>query len=195
MYDHEVRADEHNYVEASGNSIPIEGKWKLSFVHGGPTLPGPIELDSLMFWTNTSNDELKKFSGTGKYSIAFQRPEFKSSAWLLDLGKVKETARVFLNGERIGTLIGPSYTLYIDDDLLKDSNILEVEVSNLMANRIADLDRRGVFWKKFYNVNFPARLAENRKDGIFDASSWNPRDSGLGGPVTITPIESSPHDN
>lgn len=188
MYNHEVKANEYNYMEASGNSTPIEGKWKLSFLHGGPTLPNAIELDSLTFWTNTPNDELKKFSGTGKYSVSFQHPSSKASGWMLDLGMVKETARVSLNGEHLGTLIGPSYNLYIDGKHLKDSNLLEVEVSNLMANRIADLDRQGVFWKKFYNVNFPARLAENRKDGLFDASTWGPRESGLGGPVTLTPI-------
>jgi hypothetical protein len=42
-----------------------------------------------------------------------------------------------------------------------------------------------VFWKKFYNVNFPARMAENRVDGLFDASQWQPEDSGLIGPVTL----------
>jgi hypothetical protein len=30
-----------------------------------------------------------------------------------------------------------------------------VSVTNLSANRIRDLDVRGVPWKKFYNVNFP----------------------------------------
>jgi hypothetical protein len=54
-----------------------------------------------------------------------------------------------------------------------------------MANRIADLDKRNVFWKKFYNINFPARRAENRKNGLFDASGWEPRESGLLGPVNL----------
>jgi hypothetical protein len=58
-----------------------------------------------------------------------------------------------------------------------------------MMNRIADLDRRKVFWKKFYNVNFPARLAENRKNGLFDAASMPVRSSGLLGPVRLIPIQ------
>jgi hypothetical protein len=58
-----------------------------------------------------------------------------------------------------------------------------------MANRIADLDRRRVPWKKFYNVNFPARQPENRgPDGLFSAASWDPLDSGLLGPVTLQPV-------
>ncbi len=62
-------------------------------------------------------------------------------------------------------------------------------MTNRMANRIADLDRRGVPWKKFYNVNFPARRTENRgPDGLFSAARWEPLDSGLLGPVTLQPV-------
>ena len=44
-------------------------------------------------------------------------------------------------------------------------------------------------WKKFYNVNFAARLPENRgPDGLFTAAAWEPLDSGLIGPVTLTPL-------
>jgi hypothetical protein len=64
-----------------------------------------------------------------------------------------------------------------------------VIVTNGMANRIIDLDKRGVPWKKFYNVNMPARLAENRgEDGLFTSLKWEPKHSGLLGPVTITPV-------
>jgi hypothetical protein len=88
----------------------------------------------------------------------------------------------------LGTCLGPAYQLEIIAEQLRDQNTLVVKVSNLMANRIADLDQRHVFWKKFYNVNFPARKEENRKDGLFSAATWQPRASGLIGPVTVTPI-------
>jgi hypothetical protein len=77
----------------------------------------------------------------------------------------------------------------LDASQLKETNTLEVSVTNLSANRIRDLDVRGVAWKKFYNVNFPARLAENRgADGLFTAARWQPLESGLLGPVTLTPL-------
>ena len=64
-----------------------------------------------------------------------------------------------------------------------------MDVTNQMANRIADLDRRNVPWKRFYNVNFPARLPENRgPDGLFSAARWEPLESGLLGPVTLQPV-------
>ncbi|HEX5171388.1 MAG TPA: glycosyl hydrolase [Cyclobacteriaceae bacterium] len=183
-----VQANPYNYAETSGEGMVLNEKWQLTFLRGGPSLPAPIELDSLSLWTNIQIDELKKFSGTGRYHTSFQKPKSGVVGWVLDLGVVNETAKVYLNGDSIATLIGPVYKIFVDDRLLKESNVLDVEVSNFMANRIADLDKRGVVWKKFYNVNFPARLAENRKNGIFDASSWNAKASGLKGPVTITPV-------
>ena len=59
-----------------------------------------------------------------------------------------------------------------------------------MANRIIYLDRRHILWKKFNNTNFPAKLPENRgEDMLFNASKWEPRVSGIAGPVTLTPVE------
>ena len=63
-------------------------------------------------------------------------------------------------------------------------NLLEVEVTNVSANRIRDLDRRGVKWKTFYDINFV-----NLDYKPFDASNWPLTDSGLSGPVTLTPVQ------
>ena len=95
-----------------------------------------------------------------------------------------------LNGKKIATLIGPLYTVTITPNLLKPVNDLQVIVTNGMANRIIDLDKKGVQWKKFYNINMSARLAENRgADGLFTAAKWQPKPSGLLGPVTLTPMK------
>lgn len=167
----------------------LTGEWSVSFVKGGPTLPETYQISELKSWTEQS-DELKKFSGTASYRISFSKPKAKSPAFLLDLGKVCETATVFLNGEKIGTTVGPVYQFTIDASLLKKDNELEIRVSNLMANRMADMDKRGVDYKKFYNINFAARKRENTgPDGIFTAAYWGPAESGLIGPVTFTPMK------
>ena len=59
-------------------------------------------------------------------------------------------------------------------------NVLEIEVTNLAANRIADLDRRKVPWKQFHEINFV-----NIDYKLFDASAWPALDSGLLGPVRL----------
>ena len=172
-------------------SIPKEvtGTWKVDFVEGGPVLPASKELSKLISWTDFGGDDVRNFSGTARYTINFTRPSGKADAWSLNLGRVCESARIILNGKEIGILIGPDFKVIVDRKAIKRQNTLEVKVSNLMANRIAYMDRNKIEWKKFYNVNMSARLRQNTKDGIFDASSWSPRESGLIGPVTITPVK------
>ncbi len=120
--------------------------------------------------------------------MSFEKPKGPVHTWVLDLGRVAESARVSLNGKELGVLIGAPYRIRIQNDLLKDQNTLEVAVSNLMTNRIIDLDQKKVNWKKFYNTNMPARRRENAgPDGQFDASKWTPRESGLMGPVRLIP--------
>ena len=58
-----------------------------------------------------------------------------------------------------------------------------------MGNRMADMERKGQPYKIFYNINFPAYKAENRgTDGLFTTLGWKPQQSGLIGPVTLTPL-------
>ncbi|MFZ5999500.1 MAG: glycosylhydrolase-like jelly roll fold domain-containing protein, partial [Bacteroidota bacterium] len=168
----------------NGEALRIDGRWDVQFVEGGSVLPALMQIDTLTSWTNFGMD-YEVFSGSATYRTEFRKPSGTATAWRLDLGTVKESARVVLNGKELATLIGPTFEVIVPSEELRDENTLEVTVSNLMANRIADLDKRKVFWKKFYNVNFPARKPENRKNGLFDASEWTPRESGLIGPVTL----------
>ena len=103
---------------------------------------------------------------------------------MLALGKVCESARVTLNGQPVETLFCDPYALRIGRFLKPGRNTLEVDVTNLAANRIADLDRRGVNWKNFHEVNFV-----NKDYKRFDASKWPLRDSGLLGPLRLIPMK------
>jgi hypothetical protein len=178
------------YLGAAGAARALGGEWAVSFVEGGPALPPALRLRELDSWTRLGGDAFKTFSGTARYALDFARPEGAGGNWLLDLGRVAESARVRLNGRDLGTLITSPFRVRVPAALLRDRNTLEVEVTNLMLNRVIDLERRGVKYKRFYNTNFPARRPENRgADGLFDATKLAPRDSGLLGPVTLTPVE------
>ena len=190
-----VRADRYvpfPYIRIAGERLMLDGPWQLTFIKGGPTLPKPQDLSALRSWTALDVEEGESFSGTARYATVVELPDSWEGDVLLDLGTVKESARVLVNGVAVDTLIGPKYATIIRRNLFTGRDTLQVEVTNLMANRIADLDRRGVFWKRFYNVNFPARLAENRRDGLFSAAGWEPIESGLLGPVSITPMSTLP---
>jgi hypothetical protein len=184
-----ITGSPYPYIKSKGTAVEISGEWTLQFTEGGPSLPATTTMNELKAWTDLAGDAFKTFSGTASYSIHFKKPSGNASEYLLDLGKVYESAQVIINGKKMATLIGPVYATTIAGKDLKGDNLLEIKVSNSMANRIIDLDKRKVFWKKFNNTNFPARRRENRgSDGLFDASKWEPRVSGLKGPVTISII-------
>ncbi|MFT2010443.1 glycosyl hydrolase [Pontibacter sp. 13R65] len=178
----------YTYTKPAGKAQELTGNWTIRFTEGGPTIPAEVKTSTLKSWTELGGEEYKNFSGTASYTLSFSKPKGKAQAWLLDLGKVEESARVILNGKELSTLIGPTYQLTIPDRLLQKKNMLEVHVSNSMANRVAYMDRNNMEWKKFYNINMAARRAENRdKNGGFTAAKWEPRASGLIGPVLLTP--------
>lgn len=185
-----VTGKAYPYYTGTGESQPIDGKWTLHFISGGPVLPADQIVEKPGSWTDLAGDDVKSFSGTAQYSTHFAKPRFSAAHYLIDLGEVQETAEVMLNGQKLATLLGPAYQLVVPAALLKQGNLLEIKITNGMPNRIADLERKGVVWKKFYNTNFPSRLPQNRgADGIFTAAKWQPKAAGLLGPVVISGLK------
>jgi hypothetical protein len=156
----------------------------VSFIAGGPELPGPCEIRRLESWTEFAGEAGRRFGGTARYALTFDAPPGHDAGvgWSLDLGRVSQSARVRLNGEELGTRFVPPFRLTLPG-LRPAGNLLEVEVSSVAANRIRDLDRRGVPWRVFHDINFV-----NMDYRPFDASDWPVRESGLLGPVTLTPV-------
>ena len=88
---------------------------------------------------------------------------------------VRESATVKLNGKTLGTAWSLPYKVQITEGvLLKENNKLEIEVTNVSANRIRYLDKKGVIWRKFYDINF-VDITYNP----FNAAAWKPIASGL----------------
>ncbi|WP_159518434.1 glycosyl hydrolase [Sunxiuqinia indica] len=188
-YPSAVELEEYPIWDAPAQQTVLDGDWTVTFEKGGPSLPETYTTNQLGSWTMKS-DELEKFSGTASYKTSFAKPDADAQAFLLNLGEVHESAVVYLNGESLGTLVGPEFQLEIDSSLIKDNNELELKVTNLMANRMIDMDKRGVNYKKFYNINFAAHSRENvGDDGLFTAAHWSPLPSGLVGPVSLSAIQ------
>lgn len=75
------------------------------------------------------------YSGSGTYSAEFTVPEqWAGKTGALDLGKVRYTARVTLNGCSLGTVLAPPYRVEIPAGLLREKNILSITVTNTSAN-------------------------------------------------------------
>lgn len=187
-FHHAVKAASYPFYNVDGDPIPVTGAWDISFVKGGPSLPPALQSEELNSWTELGA-EYVPFSGSAEYRITLPELPDHADAWRLDLGDVKEHAAVWLDGEYVGTIVEAPFTIDISADRLKGEAELMIRVSNLMANRIMDMDKKGIAWRIFYNTNFNARKRENLgPDGKFTAAGWEPRPSGLLGPVVLTAL-------
>jgi hypothetical protein len=164
--------------------VLVGGVWDVNFIEGGPDLPEGCRMKQLTSWTELDDPKAKCFAGTARYTIEFDKSAQKADDWILDLGRVCESARVRLNGQMLCTLWCSPFQCRVGKYLRPGKNALEIEVTNLAANRIRDMDIRKVNWKYFYDINI---VDWNYKP--FDASGWPLRDSGLLGPVRLIPQE------
>jgi hypothetical protein len=178
------------YTARAGEGQALAGEWQVEFLTAGLKLPAPFEppapvrLPALRSWTELDDPALASFAGTARYRIEFDAPAKRAAAWLLDLGDVREAARVRLNGEPAGHAWSLPFTLRLPGNLRPKGNLLEIEVTNLPANRIRDLDLRKVDWKVMKEINLVTLRYKP-----FDASGWQPAPSGLLGPVRLVPLE------
>lgn len=174
---------EWRLLDPTGDSVSIQGEWKVHFIAGGPELPETFVTDEPQSWTDLGDAETQRFAGTAVYAVQFDAPPDGHRHWLLDLGEVRQSARVRLNGRDMGTLLIAPFAVAVDG-LRPTGNELEVEVTSVAANRIRDLDRRGVAWRTFHDINFV-----NIDYKPFDASGWPVTPAGLLGPVRLIPVE------
>lgn len=181
--DRKVEASPVPSDTSAGPAVAVSGPWKVEFMAGGPSLPSVKSLATTAPWTSIQDKDVTDFSGTARYTANVVLPEVSGSRWRLDLGEVCETARVFINGKPAGISWAPPHRMEVGALLRQGGNLIEIEVTNLAANRIADLDRRGVPWKRFHEINFVSRSYKP-----FDASAWPVIRSGLAGPVVLQPL-------
>lgn len=162
----------------------MSGPWTVSFIAGGPRRPKPIQRETLVSITEFGNRDLLRFGGTIRYETRFDVSDTRPTAGGLELnlGDVRHSARVFLNGCDLGVCVQAPYRFTLSSDGLKPgTNDLVVEVTTLAANRIRDLDRRGIPWRIFRDINFVTDRYQP-----FDASDWPLEPAGLLGPVQLT---------
>jgi hypothetical protein len=168
---------------ATANSEMVDltnGKWTLSFTEDAPKVGKTFTLDKLQTWEKLS-EETGVTMGTGIYTTTFQLSAQQAKGlWVIDLGDVRESARVYINNKYIGCAWAVPFLLNCKDALKAGKNTLRIEVTNLPANRIADLDRKGVEWRKMKEINV---VDINYKKTTY--AGWAPVASGLNSTVKL----------
>ena len=178
--DKDVTIPSWNYYQPSEEKIELKNGWKLSFVESEPAIEGSFDIDTLGSWTNLMNENARKNTGTARYSITFHIDNLSADEYWLCLGDVRESARVLVNNMQVDTLVAVPFKTTVGKYLKEGENTLEIEVTNLPANRIADYDRRGIVWRIFHDINI---VDVNYQKTLYD--KWDVVPSGLLGPVII----------
>jgi hypothetical protein len=162
--------------------------WTLSFPATQPAIGGSYALDTLCAWTELSTvPEARTCKGTARYTttVKLSKKQLKASTthWMLDLGDVRESAHLYVNGQDAGTLFAVPYRMDISPYLKAGDNRIEVDVTGLAANYVAEMDRQGTVWRRFKDANI-ANLKGGRVSYYGD---WDVMPCGLNGAVRLVP--------
>jgi hypothetical protein len=156
----------------------LSGPWQVAFPPNWGA-PSKIRFDTLVSWSAHADEGVKYFSGTATYSKDFDVPK----AWLqapsrhvLDLGRVKEFAEVFLNGKPLGILWKAPFQADVTQALRIGPNHLEIRITNLWPNRIIG-DEQPSAQRKY---TFTAYKVFTKDSPLLE--------SGLLGPVTVNSV-------
>lgn len=206
-----VVTPKHRLTEV-GQPIAVEGNWKLSFPPNRGA-PASVTLDRLISWPDHSESGVKYFSGTATYEKEVQIPADalgQDRILWLDLGVVKNLAKVKVNGVDLGILWKPPFRVDIASAARAGTNRLEVQVTNLWPNRLIgdeqlpeDIGWSGTFDTRTgqgvdWSQDWPQWLKEGKPSptGRLTFSTWRhyTKDSpllpsGLLGPVTLISAE------
>jgi hypothetical protein len=163
--------------------IILQGPWELSFTEEAPKVGQSFILDGVQTWEKLDNDSVKVTMGTGVYTTHLRLTKkdlLDVASWSIDLGDVRESARVYINDTFVGCAWSVPFVLNFKNVLKVGDNKIRIEVTNLPANRIADMDRRGVKWRKMEEINV---VDINYKKTLYD--QWEPVESGLNSQVRL----------
>lgn len=188
----------------------IYGPWKVTFdpEWGGPE--EPVVFEKPEDWINRPEPGIKYYSGTATYMTEFDLPGNgsidKKSDLFIDLGTVRDIAKVKINGRDLGVIWTAPWNVKVPREILNEKgNILEVEITNTWVNRLVGDEQEppdaewapahygpetGTYLKEFPDW-FVRNLPRPSKDR-YCFTTWNYfrkdsplASSGLLGPVTL----------
>ena len=195
--DAEVRAADDYTVAEELNAIKLDGEWTLSFgTDAYPQVAKTYKMaEGPTAWENL-DDQTAQLMGTGVYSTTFnvskQQAALATGGWSINLGDVRESARVYVNGEYAGCAWSAPFIVDLGNLVKEGENTLKVEVTNLPANRIRQMDIDGKVWRIFEDVNILA--VQNGSIGVSGVTTYADRakmPSGLNSEVRLVPQRSN----
>jgi hypothetical protein len=117
--------------------LPLAIPWTLAFTPGWGA-PAEIRMDKLESWSESTVEGVRHYSGTAAYTTEFEIPPQlpENARVVLDLGEVRETARVTVNGKEMGVAWKRPFVVDVTSAVVSGKNALKIQVTNLWPNRI-----------------------------------------------------------
>ena len=141
----------------------LNGPWSIAF-QPNRGAPPSVTLNDLISFTDSKDAGVKYFSGTATYSKTLDAPsqwfQPDSHQWL-DLGDVKNLAKVIVNGKSLGVVWHAPYRIDATGALKPGPNEIVIKVTNAWVNRLIGDEQPGVTTKitfadvKPYKANSP----------------------------------------
>jgi hypothetical protein len=119
-------------------SIPMSEGWKVRF-SAGMGAPGEVDFPVLASWTERPEKGIRYYSGIAVYRRDVNIPADllkPGGRVILDLGEVKNLARITVNGIAFPEVWKPPFACDIASAVRPGTNHVTVEVANLWANRL-----------------------------------------------------------
>ena len=179
-------------------AMEISGPWSVSFDPQWSGITTAVDFEKLQDWTKRPEDGIRYYSGIATYKKTFQWQDGLPDArqFFLDIGTVRNVARIRLNGHDLGVIWTAPWRVEITGTLHAGVNELEIDVANLWPNRLigdATLPKE----KRLAVTN--VRTYDTMASGTFDCKQCADRkksgqpaglpSSGLLGPVWVTTAE------
>ena len=172
--------DFHNSITSQFHTSTLTN-WTLSFPSGWG-VPTEMVLDRLVPWKDLPGvlEEGRSFSGTAIYTTTVGLAAKPEGALRLDLGDVRDFARVFVNGREAAALWAQPYSCDIASHVKQGSNEIRVDVTSTWFNRLAYDCKQPPEKRKTWTIwNIPRETPPCLKPNAAL------RESGLLGPVVI----------
>ena len=74
------------------------------------------------------DEEARRFAGAARYRTEFTVPDRQADEWILDLGDVRESARVRVNGRSAATRFSLPFKMPIGKYVQPGRNLLEISL-------------------------------------------------------------------
>lgn len=119
---------------------PVEGTWQVTFRRENG-FAGQLTFNELTDWKDHPDERVNYYSGTATYRTTFGYAPVVGVSYRLDLGEVDIAAEVRVNGQDLGVLWQKPFMVDVSRVLTPGENTLEIEVTNLWANRLIGEER------------------------------------------------------